>query len=282
MEIGIIIGIVILILILAFTFGGETNASKNANLRASNNKIIHQLIAPLTNEEKEAIWNSINKLRDGEEITSADFHDWMEFERRLNPKIPKNSELEWLLTMLSSDMMVFGSYNYNPEKDINTYLTIETSKKRVEAYKLNLAMNEICYLSGGINYFEEKTISRQVTYGGISTKSGSFRMGSVNYTVTPNKGMVLIDLGTYFVTDKRILFIGNKDRTIRQIKLTDIISYEVFKDSILLHTLNNKKPMLLQMEYDFSKKNAQGETYYSFRYDNILIGFLLRKLLVNV
>jgi hypothetical protein len=141
--------------------------------------------------------------------------------------------------------------------------------------------NVISGLISSLNYFEEKTFSKRVTYGGVAIKSGSFRMGSVDYSVTPNKGMALIDFGKYFVTNKRILFVGNKDRTVRQIKMNDIVSYEMFKDSILINTPSNKKPMLLQMEYDFTKKNQIGEYYYSFRYDHIMIGFLLRKLFPN-
>ncbi len=282
MNIGLIIGVVIIVLFLVLKFSGSTsNAQLNAKLRASNDGVIRNLISIFSTEEQNTIWSFINKLRNGDEISSADYRQWQEFENNLTPKIPKDSEVEWLITSLSSDLMIFGNYNYNPEKSINTYLTIGTAAKKVEAYNLNLTANEICYLAGSINYFEEKVVSRQATYGGITSRTGALRMGSVNYTSTPTKAMALIDFGTYFLTNKRVLFVGNKDRTIRQIKLDNIVSYEVFKDSVLLHTPNNKKPMLLQMEYDFTKKNSQGETYYSFRYDNILIGFLLRKLLAN-
>jgi hypothetical protein len=283
MESGLIIGVFIILIIFgAYLIGGKTNAKINARLRSSNDKVIKQLISVLSNQEQLTIWNYINKLRDGDEISSTDYKLWIEFEKSIKGKFVSESESEYLMTFLGTELMIYGNYNYNPDKDVSTYLTIETSQKKVTEYNLNLFPQETCYLSGGINYFEERTISRHVSYGGITNKIGGFKTGSLTYTVTPNKGMSLIDYGAYFVTSKRIIFIGNKDRTIRQINLSAIISFEIFKDSILLHIANNKKPMFLQMEYDFTKRNMQGDFHYSFRYDHILIGLLLRKLMGKI
>ena len=58
-----------------------------------------------------------------------------------------------------------------------------------------------------------------------------------------------VDRGTLYITNKRIIFVGNEKRVNKTINLDDILEFGIFRDGILIGKLNGKKPLIHFSEY---------------------------------
>lgn len=134
-----------------------------------------------------------------------------------------------------------------------TPLSFQTEEEVLNKYNLNLETGEVLYHhSYTIDWYEEKTVATNIAYNGFRIKSGSgvsFNTGS--YTVVKNDivRFALIDRGDFYITNKRVIFIGKQNRQNRSIKIDDILEISAYKDGILLGKSSGKKPLIMVPAY---------------------------------
>lgn len=133
----------------------------------------------------------------------------------------------------------------------------------IDITEVTLIPKEFCYYSATANLYEEKVTKRSVTYGGLRWQSGMLRAGSLSYDPHIVKDFVLYDSGDYYVTNKRIIFVGKKNHITKSITLDSIVSFHLYKGGILL-SIANKKALLLKFQDYIADKNG-----ITFLYDDI-------------
>jgi hypothetical protein len=132
----------------------------------------------------------------------------------------------------------------------------------MEKFNLNIKSNEFLHLNiERVDWYEEKTITTSINYGGFQYKiagqgGGSYRMG--NLKVMPNKKQEFqhIDRGTLYITNQRIIFVGTEKRVNKSIDIDNIIESSIFRDGILIGKSEGKKPLLIFEEYVQNSKQA--------------------------
>jgi hypothetical protein len=105
---------------------------------------------------------------------------------------------------------------------------------------LNFPINEnICHRLYSVKLYEEKIVSRNITYSGYRWSGGLLRAGSINYINNATTDFIIQDIGDLFITDERIIFIGKQHIT-KSMKISNILTYNLFRDGILIGQPNKK------------------------------------------
>lgn len=113
---------------------------------------------------------------------------------------------------------------------------------------INLNPNESLYhIIHNTTFHEEKVVRRNYTYAGIRFSDGLARGGSLSLMSNEVKNFVPIDIGKILLTNKRILFIGKQNNVTKSIKISDILTYKLYQDGILISQAN-KKAIILKFE----------------------------------
>jgi len=235
-----------LVLLIVSPKGGKESLNKNQNLR---NKNIHYMVSlyktVLNEEDRMLISTLIDRTYDGDYFTEEEINNFKTFSERI--KEIGNEKINEVCDALMDEMS--KSYRVTDKN-------LEPIKHSLTAINDNILINknEKCYYDSFINFVkleEEKVISKTVSYGGLSSRNGSLKMGTMNYKVIPHLKMVTVGAGSIIVTNKRIIFSDKK--TVKEIKLNDILNYEIFKDSVILFLKNNKKFMISNIELDMTE-----------------------------
>src|SRR5690606_6125721 len=95
--------------------------------------------------------------------------------------------------------------------------------------------NERCYFKTPAEWHELRTITKRINYGGPSArikimKGLSYRVGSMKVERVTKETMQQLDTGTLYVTNKRLIFTGNKKTS--NIKLEKILSVIPYSNGI--------------------------------------------------
>ena len=125
---------------------------------------------------------------------------------------------------------------------------IEEGDLPVITPNLNLPRNEVCHAHIAADLHEVRTVTRRVNFGGYSTsvkvfkgfyiRSGSYRVGRETENVLSK-----IDSGDLYVTNKRLIFMGNhKNVTIR---VANVLSVSQYTDGIEVEKGSGKNPFFL-------------------------------------
>lgn len=127
-------------------------------------------------------------------------------------------------------------------------------KEAMKQFGLNIYADEFIHDNiNKVDWYEEKTITNSISYGGFQFRTGSggmtYRMGNLRVVPLTTQKFVPIDRGTIFITNKRIIFVGAEKRVNKTINLDDIIEFGVFRDGILIGKANGKKPLIHFPEY---------------------------------
>lgn len=133
------------------------------------------------------------------------------------------------------------SYQYKP-------LSSKNESEVMKEYGLNIHSNEVLYYhSIKIDWYEEKTVRTNVTYGGFKYRIGgnmSYNTGSFSVVKNEVKDYVLVDRGSLFITNKRVIFVGSTKNENRTVNIDDILELSLFKDGLLLGKSKGKKPLI--------------------------------------
>jgi hypothetical protein len=164
---------------------------------------------------------------------------------------------------IHSDKNPNGSNEYKAQSHFENLIDVLTFRKSAdedevfigsgetevaEKYGINLFKDEVLVLSNGFtSWKEEKTQTTGVTYGGfrMSVGNGSLKnvLGHVKMIRHKETFFDTYDSGTTFITNKRIIFVGNNKRN-KSIRLDKIVNVEFFKDGIYIGKENGVSPMI--------------------------------------
>ncbi len=133
------------------------------------------------------------------------------------------------------------AYQYKP-------LTSQTEAEVMKEFGLNIDSDELLYYnSNKIDWYEEKVVSTNVSYNGFRYRPGgnmSFSTGTFNVVKNDIANFILLDRGSLYITNKRVIFIGDESRQNRTVKINDILELTLYKDGVLLGKANGKQPLI--------------------------------------
>ena len=119
--------------------------------------------------------------------------------------------------------------------------------------ELSLPKGEVCHFTRSCQWHENRTITRSVSYGGLAgsfriAKGIRYRVGNVHLQRITSESLTLIDQGKLYVTNKRVIFMGQKRNT--NIKYAAILSIEPYSDAVCIEKDSGKSPYLMCSDAD--------------------------------
>lgn len=159
--------------------------------------------------------------------------------RRISPEEEKK------LNEMISGMHVTANFTGDGISRFRKYWDIENAELVPIEAPINLQKSENLYFKAKIEWFEERTRTTTVSYGGISTrfricKGVYLRGGSIAPMRNTEEYLKLIDNGDIYFTNKRIIFMGQHGN--KQIPYSKILAFTPFADGIEIDKDTGKKP----------------------------------------
>ncbi len=128
------------------------------------------------------------------------------------------------------------------------YWKLEYGEIEGIAINIHLHNGEICYYSlASVNWYEWRAAVRRINYAGPAGrinlfKGLDFKIGSVGLDVVHEDEMKLIETGSLYVTNKRIIFVGSKKST--TIGLSRILAVKPFLEGVEIIKDGGKTPFI--------------------------------------
>jgi hypothetical protein len=124
---------------------------------------------------------------------------------------------------------------------------IENGELPVKEVPISLQKGEQCYYFSEADWYEKRTITKRINYGGPTArikimKGVSYRMGSIGFQRVSSEELRLIDHGQVYVTNKRLIFLGNSKNT--NIRLDKILSLNPYSDAVGIEKDSGRSPIL--------------------------------------
>lgn len=179
------------------------------------------------------------------EETQKKIQEYVNFlivKRRISPDEEKK------LYDLLKDLNVSASFTGDGEngiKKLRLYWDVENADLPVLQSPINLKKGETLHYTSRISWHEERSRTRTVSYGGISTsfrvcKGVYLRSGRIAPSRETEAYMKLIDVGTVYFTNKRIIFMGNHGN--KTIPYSKILSFTPCRNGIEIGKDTGKSP----------------------------------------
>ncbi|MCF7927500.1 MAG: TerB family tellurite resistance protein [Spirochaetales bacterium] len=131
------------------------------------------------------------------------------------------------------------------------YWQIKNGELPEPAVTLNLSKGEHCHFFANINWYELQQVTRRTRSGGPTfrlklMKGIYWRMENLGLRRLSEDEMTLVDSGTVYLTNTRLLFLGSRKNSM--IRLNSILDYEVYSNGVQLQNSSGASPFL-----EFSK-----------------------------
>lgn len=171
----------------------------------------------------------VKKITLDERLSPEELEEFSAIAKSLNVNISFNNETRVLLDRYK------------------LYWVLENGALPVLESGLNLGKLESCYFKVTADWYEERTVTRRVNYGGPTArvkimKGVYYRVGSMGVNRITSSEMKLINSGTLYLTNKRLIFDGIAKNT--TIKLDKILSFIPYSDGIEIEKDSGKSPVL--------------------------------------
>lgn len=127
------------------------------------------------------------------------------------------------------------------------YWFIENGDLPIKQVDINIQKSEQCYYSTSVDWLETRTVTQRINYGGPSyrvkiMKGVYYRAGSAKVQRITSEQLQLIDSGTVYITNKRIIFVGSKKNS--NIQLSKVLSVTPYSDGVGIEKDSGKSPIL--------------------------------------
>lgn len=166
-------------------------------------------------------------------------------DQRLSPDEEK--EMQAIATSLNVNVQLNEQTKQQLQR-LKLYWALENLELPAIQANIVLQKSEHCYFQiGNVNWYEIRSVRQRVSYSGYSTsfrvargfylRSGSYRPRSYS-----TDQMTLIDSGTVYLTNKRIIFTGNKKNS--NIRLDKILNITPYSDGVEIDKETGKSPTL--------------------------------------
>ncbi len=210
----------------------------------------------LSEEEKQFLENLQKELRLPENL-----------ENKISDEVRSNYMNNFMEKVLADERLspdeVFEMETITKNLNINMGLD-EKTKAVLERYKLfwflengeiptintilNLQRGEECYFKTTAEWYELRTITKRINYGGPTArvkimKGVYYRVGSVGVNRVTSTELKLINRGTLYLTNKRLIFTSSDKNS--TIKLEKILSFTPYSDGIELEKETGKNPTIM-------------------------------------
>jgi hypothetical protein len=210
----------------------------------------------LTKEEEAFLDKLENELRLPKElankISNETRHSFMSnyvaqiiADQRLSPDEEK--EMEAIAASLNIDVKI-DDENKEIFNKLKKYWALENLELESIDTDIALQRNEKCHLViQNVNWYELRSVRQRLSYSGYSTsfkvaKGFYLRSGSYKPRSYSTDEIKLIDNGTLYLTNKRIIFTGLKKNS--NIKLDKILSITPYSDGLEIDKETGKSPTL--------------------------------------
>lgn len=210
----------------------------------------------ISEEEKAFLQNleSQLKLSDdlGAEIYSTSVQEYFSAltnsiveDARISPEEEK--QLNQIAKNLGTSLSMDEKSKYYLER-FKLYWKIENEELPQVSVDINLQKNEVCFaIARSVEWYEMRSVTKRYNYAGPTArikiaKGIYYRVGSVAVQPVKDDQLSFIDNGTLYLTNKRIIFNGNKKVT--NIQLKKIIDLNEYKDGIEIVKDAGKSPVL--------------------------------------
>jgi len=166
-------------------------------------------------------------------------------DERLSPEEEK--ELDAIPHSLSVQVELEESVRSALEK-MKLYWAIENSELPELQVGVRLQRSERCYLTGACEWCENRRVTRRIRYGGPTlrikiAKGVYWRAGDLGIGTQSEDVLTPIDSGNYYLTNKRVIFVGSKcNKTVRLPKILDI---RPFDNGVHIFKETGKPPFLM-------------------------------------
>ena len=223
------------------------------------------------------IINSSMKCQDEEETKieqlSLQFGIKKEKAEQISIEIRKSIVQNYVTSMIADsrvspdELMVLEKL----QKDLSVEINMgDESKKTLEKFKnlwisensdlpiidadIMLQKGEQCFFNGYVDLYGNRKITTSVSYGGPTfrmkiMKGVYYRAGNLGINRQTEDQLTLIDNGKLYITNKRILFSGKQNKTIKYNQIIDLTPYT---DAVVIIKDSGKSPT-------FVLKGADGE-----------------------
>lgn len=128
------------------------------------------------------------------------------------------------------------------------YWQIQNGELPAVPVPIALQRNEICHFSCAASWYEPRVQTTRVDYAGAGyririAKGLHFRVGSVAGKPVKKDVLTLLDSGTVYLTNRRVIFDGEKAN--KTIKVSNLIGFEPYSDAIALEKATGKNPVIM-------------------------------------
>ena len=175
------------------------------------------------------IQSQFDQIISDEKISPAEWEQFNLIAKHLNTEIALNENAKEVLAKYQ--LFWFIENEVLPIQDVN----------------LNLQKTEVCHFKMPCEWFEYRTRTQRINYSGFNTririlKGVYYNAGSIKPQRIAIEELTVIDSGTVYVTNKRIIFMGSKKNI--TIKLDKILSLTPYSDGVGIDKDAGKSPIL--------------------------------------
>lgn len=166
-------------------------------------------------------------------------------DHRLSPEEEK--ELNAIAKSLNVNLQLDMATSHQLEK-LKLYWALENSELNTFSVDINLQKNEKCYLFiQNVDWYELRSVRTRISYSGYSAsikivKGFYLRTGSYTPKSVSSAQMSLIDTGSLYLTNKRIIFTGSKKNS--NIRLDKVLSITPYTDGVEIDKETGRNPVL--------------------------------------
>lgn len=162
----------------------------------------------------------------------------------------KISPEEWEeFTVIAKNLDVDVNWNEKSKakvEKLKLYWLIENGDLPIKEVSINLQKNECCYFTSNADWLENRTVTNRINYEGPTArikimKGIYYRAGSIGVQRITSEQLQKIDSGQVFLTNKRIIFVGNKKNS--NIQLNKILSINPFSDGVEIEKDSGESPI---------------------------------------
>jgi hypothetical protein len=166
-------------------------------------------------------------------------------DQRLSPNEEK--ELQAISSSLNINIMVDNKTQQQLDK-LKLYWALENIELPTIEPDIVVQKSENCYFQiTNVNWYELRSVRQRVSYSGYSTRfkvAKGFYLNSGSYSPKSygTDQMTLIDNGSIYLTNKRIIFVGHKKNS--NIRLEKIINITPYSNGVEIDKETGKRPLL--------------------------------------
>jgi hypothetical protein len=187
------------------------------------------IVHPIMNECRDIfIKKYFNNITEDDKISPDEWEKFNDIAKKFHIKLEFDSE--------------YGQYI----EKLRINWRIENEELPVKDIDITLKKGEKCYYSQQIEWFELRKVTQRVDYSGLNyrikiAKGLSYRIGSIKPQRITSDEYKLIDSGTLYVTNKRLIFDGGLKNT--NIPFSKILSIVPYSDAVGIEKDSGKSPV---------------------------------------